>query len=101
MAVTYMLLLGPTVVLWVALMAIKLFLYLKDPLRRQALSASRDRSIGYLRALIALIPEPINESAPQVAPLPYRDLPSRPINKQKLLALIEADFSHAGAFRQS
>jgi hypothetical protein len=79
MEIAYMFLLAPTVV-WVAMMAIKLFLYFNDPLRRFYAPHQRHRPVRSKRAQFSRAPRLIKKTAPKAAPLPYRDLPSRPTN---------------------
>jgi hypothetical protein len=91
MEVAYMLLLAPSAV-WVAVMAIKLFLYFNDPLRRFYSPRQRHRSVRLQRA-----PKSIRKTSPRAAPLPYRDLPSRPINVHRRIEAIKADFDRSVA----
>jgi hypothetical protein len=95
MEVAYMLLLAPSVV-WVAVMAIKLFLYFNDPLRR-FYSPQRHRSVRFQRAASSRAPKSIRKTSPRAAPLPYRDLPLRPINVHRRIEAIKADFDRSVA----
>jgi hypothetical protein len=97
MEITYVFLLAPTLVLWIALMILKLFLYLNDPLRKCASPGAQSRWVKYLRSMVSRRPTSIKKSTPQNIPLAYHDLPSRPINKQRLLEVIKADFDHGVA----
>jgi hypothetical protein len=94
MEIAYMFLLAPTVV-WVAMMAIKLFLYFNDPLRRFYAPRQRHRPVRSKSAQFSRAPRLIKKTAPRAAPLPYRDLPSRPINIHRRMVAIKTDFDRA------
>jgi hypothetical protein len=94
MEIAYMLLLAPAVV-WVAVMAIELFLHFNDPLRRFYAPRQRHQSVRFRRAAFSRAPRLIKKTAPRAAPLPYRDLPSRPINIHGRMVAIKADFDRA------
>jgi hypothetical protein len=103
MEVAYMFLFAPAVV-WLAVMAIKLFLYLNDPLRRFDVPRQRRGSAKSQRAAFSSAPRLIKKTSPRAAPLPYRDLPSRPINIHRRMVALKADFdravAHAGMISQ-
>jgi hypothetical protein len=95
MEVAYMFMFAPAVV-WVAVMAIKLYLYRNDPLRLVDLSRRHYRSVRFQRSVSSRALRLIKK-APSAPPLPYRDLPSPPINSHPRMMVIKAELDRAFA----
>jgi hypothetical protein len=85
-----------TVVLWVAVMAMKIALYRNDPLRYLALSRRRRRPM-HTRVFRRARTSKVTTGA---VALQFSDLPSRPINKHRILQAIKSDIEQVHAVRR-